>query len=113
MRVCSWSRGSAAGPELYAAFLSSCSRPSSDSPAIISQSDRARGAACLSPVLNHSISAAAGGGGGGRVCSEYLSFPKLTVAASTVQHANCLISIMCSSVQKSAEGVNIVCVVLW
>ncbi len=32
---------------------------------IISQSDRVAGAACLSPVLNHSISAAGGGGGGG------------------------------------------------
>lgn len=65
LRVCSCSRGSGAGPESWAAFLSSRSGPRSDSPPIISQSDRVAGPACLSPVLNHSISARRGGGGRG------------------------------------------------
>lgn len=47
---------------------------------IISQSDRVAGAACLSPVLNHSISAGGGGGGGGL---KYLSPPKPTPATQS------------------------------
>lgn len=75
MRVCSCSRGAVAGLLFKAAFLSSCSEPSSDNPPIISRSDGVAGPACLSPVLNHSISAGGGGGGGrsllAKACSHH------------------------------------------
>lgn len=95
LRVCSCSRGSGAGPELWAAFLWSCSGPWSDSPPIITQSDRVTGAACLSPVLNHSISArgggTGGGGGGGGEDLEYLCSPKLRHEATLVQTIVCVV----------------------
>lgn len=95
LRVCSCSRGSGAGPELWAAFLWSCSGPWSDSPPIITQSDRVTGAACLSPVLNHSISArgggTGGGGGGGGEDLEYLCSPKLRHEATLVQTTVCVV----------------------
>lgn len=62
--------------------------PGLTAPPIITQSDRVTGAACLSPVLNHSISAGGGGGGGtggGGEDLEYLSFPKRSHEATLVQ----------------------------
>lgn len=91
LRVCSCSRGSGAGPELWAAFLWSCSGPWSDSPPIITQSDRVTGAACLSPVLNHSISARGGGTGGGGEDLEYLCSPKLRHEATLVHTIVCVV----------------------
>lgn len=63
--------------------------PGLTAPPIITQSDRVTGAACLSPVLNHSISAQGGGTGGGGGAGgedlEYLCSPKLRHEATLVQ----------------------------
>lgn len=57
---------------------------------IITQSDRVTGAACLSPVLNHSISAGGGETGGGGEDLEYLCFPKTRPGATLVQTIVCM-----------------------
>lgn len=69
--------------------------PGLTAPPIITQSDRVTGAACLSPALNHSISARGGERGGGRGAGgedlEYLCFPKLRHEATMVQRIVCMV----------------------